>query len=144
MTDNTETPTPQTSSDDSATTTIPVMRDNTFARAVADEATVLYLGRDVEYSFLQIGHTVIEKTIKDLNDEDVEEGFNLRPVLTETARIRMHQQSALFFALNIIDTLADAGRLNVDGLERSINRLLEKAKSRAKQTEEAEISDNDQ
>lgn len=104
-----------------------IIRDTTFSRSVADEAIVLHLGRDTELSFLQMGQTPASK-YSITNDEgaEEEEGFELRPVITEVARVRLGNMPALFTALSIIDTLVQSGIVNKDSLAKSFERILEK------------------
>lgn len=99
---------------------VPVIRDATFHRAVADKAIVIDLGRDVELALLQ-GSPTVKKMI-DLDEEN--EQAQLEGGFTEVVRLRLAAPVAFNIAVNILDTLVRAGKVKSAGLLDLVSRMV--------------------
>lgn len=98
---------------------VAVVRDPTFHRAVADKVIVIDLGRDVEFAFLQAG-PLVEKMI---DWDETSEQAQLKPSMTEVARIRVPGPVSLAVAVNILETLFSAGRVKIPAFLEMVSKM---------------------
>jgi hypothetical protein len=105
---------------------IEVVRDATFHRAVADTGLVVDLGRDMEISFLQSGPSITARKVRKDSDDNDEEGYELSPIITEVARVRINRPSALVMALMVIENLAESRSIKRTAFLDQIRSIFEK------------------
>lgn len=86
---------------------VPVLRDNTFHRAVVDNALIFGVGADVEIACLQAGHSLSSVRAK---GEDVQ--LEAMEALTEVVRLRLSWVTATNLAMNILANGIDSNRLD--------------------------------
>ena len=98
-------------------------REPSFMRFVADEVLVVDLGRDIEFSFLQMGRR-IDSRVRVTEEGNESEGFRVAASLTEVSRGRMSPQAASLFAMHIIKVIADRGDIDADALRENIEIII--------------------
>lgn len=99
---------------------MPVVVDPNFVRTFADYAFVMYLGRDVDLSFLAVGSSM--KSVLGVGDDSRDTlGIDLEPQLNEVARVRLAPSIAVTLSMQILEEYARKNRLNTSALIDTIN-----------------------
>jgi hypothetical protein len=99
---------------------LPIERDSTFSRAVADRVYVVDLGRDFELSCLQIGPALLAVEPEDLRPDQDKIAVDLRPMLTEVCRLRLSHPTAVALAMQILSTGISGGYVNREAIVASL------------------------
>jgi hypothetical protein len=105
----------------------PIVRDNTFSRAVVDKTLVMDLGRDMEIACFQVGPELAH-----VNNTAKGEEFDAPTVLTEVVRLRLPWNSAVNLAMNILQPAIAKDMIEIDGFIKAIDGLRSKAQSRSR------------
>jgi hypothetical protein len=105
-----------------------IVRDVTFARAVADKVMVINLGRDIEFAFLQHGQNLALSEVED-RDGVTFERIAMEPVLTEVVRVRISPEGALQTAMQILDRLISSQQIVSEAVLEAIQEMTKKASS---------------
>ena len=112
--------------------TMPIVRDSTFVRFVADKVVITDVGRDVEVGFLQFGP--IHSSMKDEPEFEI---YSSSPQLTEVARMRISYSSLVGFAMGFLRGGIIDGKLKPDAIESSFSEwILEAADAKGESTDE--------
>lgn len=90
---------------------VPIMRDNTFARATADNAVVLDLGRDVEIAFMAVSPTPVTNrlTISPGGEERELSAVQIQNSMYEVCRVRMNPDAIELLATQLLVRLIESG-----------------------------------
>jgi len=102
---------------------VPVVRDTSFVRFVADKAIIAPLGRNVEVAFLQFGP--MHRHISTIDEKF--EGFESDFVHTEVARMRIGFQELVTFAMSFIRGGVVDGRLNGEAIRSTLDEWIAEA-----------------
>ncbi len=90
---------------------VPIMRDNTFARATADNAVVIALGRDVEIAFMAISPTLVANrlTIAADGQETDLSSVQIQNSMYEVCRVRMNSDALQLLTTQLLVRLMEDG-----------------------------------
>ena len=107
---------------------MPIVRDATFTRVVADSALIMNLGRDYDLAFLQ--HSSEPRSIAFLNNEGK---MGVRStstgVVNEVVRVRMSPESASQMAMQILDALIKANQVVNEMVLENVQKMIANAQS---------------
>ena len=121
-------------------TTLPISRDRNFVRLTADDVVVVDRGPDLELSFL-----IHERFPTEISPEDglfgtLDGDYLMKAGISEIGKVRLQPNAAVSLAMNILDTSASAGRINIPAFMSAIERMVASAEE-AEQAEQASGSD---
>ena len=102
---------------------LPIVRDATFTRVVADHTAIMNLGRDCELAFLQSGSEPKTIAIVERNGK-MAKRFKLIGVMVEVVRVRMSPHSAGEMAINILESLIAANQADSDIILNNVREMI--------------------
>jgi hypothetical protein len=102
---------------------VKVVRDPNFVRAVADTATAVFIGRDIEISLLALSPTLT--TLFYSEDSAMPIDTDHDRVHVEMALVRMSPSAAEYLCYNVLFSLLQSEQLDFNKLQRNVDQMRE-------------------